>query len=108
MAGCNIHEEFNPSCQVCNDKARLLRAAREGTLKYAETSLVEKYAEEIAKIHQILSVDEKNLFFVSDESRIAYYSEEAAITLSEILGFKVNDADRLVDVAKRIREKSHF
>jgi hypothetical protein len=106
LAGCNIHEEFNPSCQVCNDIARVRQAAREGTLTYAEASLVEKYADEIAKIHQILGIDEKNMFFVSDESRIAYYSDEAAITLSEILGFKVDGADRLVDVAKKIREKS--
>ena len=105
MAGCNIHEEFNPSCQLCNDIARVRRAAREGTLTFAETPLVEEYSEEIAKIHQILGIDYKNVFFLSDQSRIEYYSEEAATMLTEILGFKVDASDRLVDVAKRIREK---
>ncbi len=106
MAGCYLHEEFNPACQVCNDVARVRQAARDGELTFAETPLVEEYAEEITKIHEILGIREESVFFVSDESRIGYYPDGAAITLSEILGFKVNDADRLVDVAKRIREKN--
>lgn len=91
---------------MCNAVARVRQAARDGTLTFADTPLVEKYSEEIRKIHEILGIREENVFFVSDESRIGYYPDGAAITLSEILGFKVNDADRLVDVAKMIREKS--
>ncbi|HKA32119.1 MAG TPA: hypothetical protein VKH64_02825 [Candidatus Binatia bacterium] len=106
MAGCQIHENFNPGCEMCNAVARVRQAARDGTLTFADTPLVEKYSEEIRKIHEILGIREENVFFVSDESRIGYYPDGAAITLSEILGFKVNDADRLVDVAKMIREKS--
>jgi hypothetical protein len=107
MSGCEIHQEFNPSCKMCNDVAGVRKAAQEGKLGFAETTLVDKYADEIGKIHQILGIDVLNVLFVSDESRVGMYADDSAMTLSEILGFKVEGTDRLVEVAKKMREKSH-
>jgi hypothetical protein len=106
MSGCEIHQEFNPSCKMCNDVASVRKAAQEGNLGFADTTLIEKYAGEIDKIHQILGIAVQNVLFVSDESRVGMYSDDSAMTLSEILGFKVEGTDRLVDVAKKMREKS--